>query len=98
MDESEQIATLFEAHRRHLQAVAYRMLGFVSEADDAVQEAWIRLNRSPIEGISNLKAWLTTVVGRVCTRRLLRGSLRVARVDEFAVTIQSAIQISRARG
>lgn len=66
MDEKEQIAKLFETHRRHLQAVAYRMLGSVSEADDAVQEAWLRLSRSEVEGISNLKGWLTTVVARVC--------------------------------
>ena len=66
MDEAEQIATLFEAHRRHLQAVAYRMLGSVSEADDAIQEAWLRLSRSDTEDIGNLKGWLTTVVARVC--------------------------------
>ena len=66
MDKTEDIANLFEAQRSHLQAVAYRMLGSVSEADDAVQEAWLRLNRSDAEEIRNLQGWLTTVVARVC--------------------------------
>lgn len=66
MDETEHIAKLFEDQRSHLQAVAYRMLGSVSEADDAVQEAWLRLNRSDTEAIRNLQGWLTTVVARVC--------------------------------
>jgi RNA polymerase sigma factor (sigma-70 family) len=56
----------FELHRAHLRAVAYRMLGSLSEADDAVQEAWLRLNRSDAEAIANLGGWLTTVVARVC--------------------------------
>jgi RNA polymerase sigma-70 factor (ECF subfamily) len=56
----------FEGHRDHLRAVAYRMLGSVSDAEDAVQEAWIRLNRSDDAAIDNLGGWLTTVVGRVC--------------------------------
>jgi RNA polymerase sigma-70 factor, ECF subfamily len=56
----------FEAHRAHLQAVAYRMLGSQGEADDAVQEAWFRLNRSDTTEIENLGGWLTTVVARVC--------------------------------
>src|SRR6266446_5430389 len=56
----------FERYRPHLQAVAYRMLGSVSEADDAVQEAWLRLNRSDTAAVDNLAGWLTTVVGRVC--------------------------------
>ena len=66
MDETEHVAKLFEAHRDHLQAVAYRMLGSATEADDAVQEAWLRLSRSDAEGIRNLQGWLTTVVARVC--------------------------------
>ena len=66
MNEPEQLAKLFEAHRGHLQSVAYRMLGSASETEDAVQEAWLRLNRSDAEGINNLQAWLTTVVARVC--------------------------------
>jgi RNA polymerase sigma factor (sigma-70 family) len=60
------LAKLFEANRSHLRAVAYRMLGSANEADDAVQEAWLRLNRTDAEGIRNLEGWLTTVVGRVC--------------------------------
>ena len=56
----------FERHRPHLRAVAYRMLGSVSEADDAVQEAWLRLSRSDTDDVTNLGGWLTTVVGRVC--------------------------------
>jgi len=56
----------FQRHRRHLEAVAYRMLGSVSEADDALQEAWLRLSRSQQETIHNARAWLTTIVGRVC--------------------------------
>jgi len=56
----------FEAHRGHLRAVAYRMLGSVSEADDAVQEAWLRFERADRSRIQNVPAWLTTVVGRVC--------------------------------
>ena len=56
----------FEAHRGHLRAVAYRMLGSASEADDAVQEAWLRLARADTNGIQDARAWLTTVVARVC--------------------------------
>jgi RNA polymerase sigma-70 factor, ECF subfamily len=56
----------FEAHRRHLEAVAYRMLGSSSEAEDAVQEAWLRLSRSDTAAVENMGGWLTTVVARVC--------------------------------
>src|SRR6476660_8124637 len=56
----------FEEHRPHLQAVAYRMLGSVSEAEDALQEAWLRLSRSDTGSVDNIGGWLTTVVGRVC--------------------------------
>jgi RNA polymerase sigma factor (sigma-70 family) len=67
MNEREQLADRFEANRTHLRAVAYRMLGSVSEADDAVQEAWLRLShRSDSAEVENLRAWLTTVVARVC--------------------------------
>ena len=65
MDEHEWLAEQFEANRAHLRAVAYRMLGSLSEADDAVQEAWLRLSRSDANGIENLGGWLTTVVARV---------------------------------
>jgi RNA polymerase sigma-70 factor (ECF subfamily) len=66
MPTPERLAEQFEAHRSHVRAVAYRMLGSVSEAEDAVQEAWIRLSRTDVSGVENLRAWLTTVVGRVC--------------------------------
>jgi RNA polymerase sigma factor (sigma-70 family) len=66
MDEQERLAERFEANRTHLRAVAYRMLGSLSDADDAVQEAWLRLGRSDTGGIDDLRRWLTTVVARVC--------------------------------
>ena len=66
MDDRNWLAQKFEEKRRHLRAVAYRMLGSLSEADDAVQEAWLRLNRSDPNEIENLGGWLTTVIGRVC--------------------------------
>src|SRR5881409_3561477 len=66
MEEHEWLADRFEAHRAHLKAVAYRMLGSLSDADDAVQEAWLRLSRSGASGVENLGGWLTTVVARVC--------------------------------
>jgi RNA polymerase sigma-70 factor (ECF subfamily) len=66
MDEREWLADQFEANRTHLRAVAYRMLGSVNEADDAVQESWLRLSRSETADVENLRAWLTTVVARVC--------------------------------
>src|SRR5205823_11085850 len=66
MNERDYLAERFEEHRTHLRAVAYRMLGSVSEVDDAVQEAWLRLSRAGTTGIDNLGGWLTTVVARVC--------------------------------
>ena len=66
MDEHDWLAERFETHRTHLRAVAYRMLGSLSEAEDAVQEAWLRLSRSDTGAVENLGGWLTTVVGRVC--------------------------------
>jgi RNA polymerase sigma factor (sigma-70 family) len=66
MNQNEWLAERFEEHRTHLKAVAYRMLGSLSEADDAVQEAWLRLARSDAGGVANLGGWLTTVVARVC--------------------------------
>jgi len=66
MAEQEWLAERFEAHRTHLRAVAYRMLGSLSEADDAVQEAWLRLSRSDTSGVENLGGWLTTAIARVC--------------------------------
>lgn len=66
MPDRDWLAEQFEANRAHLQGVAYRMLGSRMEADDAVQEAWLRLSRSDAESIDNLGGWLTTVVARVC--------------------------------
>src|SRR6476659_7377712 len=66
MDELEWLAARFEENRSHLRAVAYRMLGSLSEAEDAVQEAWLRLSRSDTSDVENLGGWLTTVVARVC--------------------------------
>src|SRR3954464_1038641 len=70
MTDEALLAERFEANRAHLRGVAYRMLGSLSEADDAVQEAWIRLSRSDADEIENLRAWLTTVVARVCLNLL----------------------------
>ncbi|MGH9386731.1 MAG: RNA polymerase sigma factor SigJ [Vicinamibacterales bacterium] len=66
MPTPERLAEQFEEHRAHLRAVAYRMLGSASEAEDAVQESWIRLGRTDVSAVENLRAWLTTVVARVC--------------------------------
>jgi RNA polymerase sigma-70 factor (ECF subfamily) len=76
MDERDWLAERFEDHRTHLKAVAYRMLGSLSEADDAVQEAWIRLSRSDADEIENLRAWLTTVVARLSLNMLRSRSRR----------------------
>ncbi len=70
MEDVDFLVRRFEEHRSHLRAVAYRMLGSLSEADDAVQEAWLRLSRSDADSIENLGGWLTTVVGRLCLTRL----------------------------
>ncbi len=79
----EWLARKFEENRPHLRAVAYRMLGSLGEADDAVQESWLRLNRSGAAGIDNLGGWLTTVVGRVCLDILRsRKSRREDSLDE----------------
>jgi RNA polymerase sigma-70 factor (ECF subfamily) len=79
VEEQEWLAERFEAERRHLRAVAYRMLGSVTEADDAVQEAWLRLSQSDTSAIENLGGWLTTVVARVCLSML---RARKARQEE----------------
>ena len=70
MSTPERLAGQFEEHRSHVRAVAYRMLGSIAEAEDAVQEAWIRLSRTDVSGVDNLRAWLTTVVARVCLDKL----------------------------
>jgi RNA polymerase sigma factor (sigma-70 family) len=70
MDEHDWLAERFEEHRTHLRGVAYRMLGSPNEADDAVQEAWLRLSRADTSDVENLGGWLTTVVARVCLNML----------------------------
>jgi RNA polymerase sigma-70 factor (ECF subfamily) len=70
MDEREWLTERFEQHRPHLRAVAYRMLGSASESDDAVQEAWLRIRDEDPETVEDMRAWLTTVVGRVCLNTL----------------------------
>jgi RNA polymerase sigma-70 factor, ECF subfamily len=83
MPTAERLAEQFEEHRGHLRAVAYRMLGSASEAEDAVQESWIRLVRADATSIENLRAWLTTVVARVCLDMLrMRTSRREDPLDE----------------
>jgi DNA-directed RNA polymerase specialized sigma24 family protein len=69
-DEREWLSERFEERRSRLRAVAFRMLGSVSEADDAVQDAWLRLESADISAVDNLDAWLTTVVARVCLNLL----------------------------
>lgn len=76
MNENEWLAQRFEDHRGRLRAVAYRMLGSLSEADDAVQEGWLRLSRSGASEVENLGGWLTTVVARVCLNMLRARNVR----------------------
>ena len=93
MTESQLLAEQFEEHRDHLRAVAYRMLGSSSEADDAVQEAWLRLGRSDPTGIESLRGWLPTVVARICLGMLRgRNSRRELPLD------LSALEPREARG
>ena len=82
-------AEQFEQHRAHLLAVAYRMLGSASEAEDAVQESWIRLGRTDVKDVKNLRAWLTTVVARVCLDLLRTRTSR--REDPLDVHIQEIL-------
>ena len=83
MNDKDWLAEQFEQNRGHLRAVAYRILGSVAEADDAIQEAWLRLNRSDASDIENLGGWLTTVIGRVCLDMLRsRTSRREDSLDE----------------
>jgi RNA polymerase sigma factor (sigma-70 family) len=89
MNDNEWLAERFEEHRTHLRAVAYRMLGSVSEADDAVQDAWLRLSRTDASAIDNLGGWLTTVVARVCLN-VLR-SRRTRREEPFEVHMPEPI-------
>lgn len=76
MNEIEILAERFEANRAYLRAVAYRMLGSRTEAEDAVQEAWLRLSRAELDALGNLRGWLTTVIGRVCLDFLRNRKMR----------------------
>src|SRR5690242_12140395 len=82
MDGHEFLAERFETNRSHLRAVAYRMLGATDQADDAVQEAWLRLSRADTGGVEDLKSWLTTVVARICLDMLRSRTSR--REEELA--------------
>src|SRR6266568_7787734 len=95
MDSSDWLAKRFEEHRGELRAVAYRMLGSLSEADDAVQEAWLRLSRADTSEVRNLGAWLTTVVGRICLNMLRSRTTR--REDPLAPHLPDPV-IGRADG
>jgi RNA polymerase sigma-70 factor (ECF subfamily) len=88
MDEREWLTDRFEQHRPHLRAVAYRMLGSVSESDDAVQEAWLRICDQDPATVENMRAWLTTVVGRV-SLNMLRA--RRARREELSVYVPDPV-------
>ncbi|MBX4903400.1 sigma-70 family RNA polymerase sigma factor [Rhizobium bangladeshense] len=89
MDEKRWLADEFEANRSHLRAAAYRMLGSRSEAEDAVQEAWLRLNRTDTTGVDNLGGWLTTVVARICLDMLRARKSR--REEPLEMPVHAAI-------
>ena len=95
MTESDWLAEGFEKNRTRLRGVAYRMLGSLAEADDAVQEAWLRLSRSDASGVDNLAGWLTTIVARVCLN-VLR-SRKTRREEPMGVHVPDPV-ISRADG
>ena len=94
MDDRNLLATRFEDHRGHLRAVAYRMLASHAEAEDAVQEAWLRISRAEAADIENLRGWLTTVVARICLdllrSRKARGEDSVAQVPDPIVSRELA--------
>ena len=93
MATDEWLAGEFEEHRAHLRTVAYRMLGSASEAEDAVQETWIRLGRTDVSDVANLRGWLTTVVARVCLDMLRARTSR--REDPLDVHLPDPIITSR---
>jgi RNA polymerase sigma-70 factor (ECF subfamily) len=92
MGDKEWLAERFEEHRAHLRAVAYRMLGSLPEADDAVQDTWLRLTRTDGEDIENLGGWLTTVVSRVCLSVLRSRNLRRDHVPDPVIRADGQIQ------
>ncbi len=89
MNENEWLAERFEEHRAHLRAVAYRMLGSLTDADDAVQDAWLRLSRSGAAEVENLGGWLTTIVARVCLNMLRARTAR--REESFEVHLPDPV-------
>ena len=94
VDERDELAKSFEENRTHMREVAYRMLGSLTEADDAVQEAWIRLSRSDMSRVENLRGWLTTVVARICLDMLRSRKSR----GEEALDTQAPEPIANAGG
>jgi RNA polymerase sigma-70 factor (ECF subfamily) len=96
--EHDWLADRFEQHRGHLRAVAYRMLGSLSDADDAVQEAWLRLSRADTSDVQNLGGWLTTVVGRVCLDMLRSRTSRREESLGPEVPERAVSRIGRANG
>jgi len=90
MDESEWLADRFDEHRAHLRAAAYRMLGSLSDADDALQDAWLRLSRSGTGEVENLGGWLTTIVARVCLNMLRSRKVRARSPSACACPILSS--------
>jgi len=96
MDETAWLSERFEEHRGHLRAVAYRMLGSFNDADDAVQDAWLRVARSDPEQVENLGGWMTTIVARVCLNMLRARNVR--REDAIDFHVPDAVVISQVGG
>src|SRR4029079_10685795 len=92
MSEHDWLAAQFEENRPHLRAVAYRMLGSSAEADDAVQETWLRLSRAGVGGVENLGGWLTTIVARVSLNMLRSRTLRREEPIDAPVTGQQVAE------
>ena len=93
MAENDVLTQGFETHRAHLRSVAYRMLGSLTEADDAVQESWLHLSRADTSDVANLRGWLTTAVARVCLDMLRsRKSRREDRFDILSLDPNNMLQ------
>ena len=97
MDENQWLADRFEEHRGHLRAVAYRMLGSLAEADDAVQDTWLRVSRAGTDEVENLRGWLTTITARVClnmlrSRKVRRETPFEAHVPDPVITTDGPLQ------
>jgi len=96
MDENQLLAARFQEHRAHLRAVAYRMLGSLSEADDAVQDTWLRVSRAGADDVENLRGWLKTIVARV-SLNMLR-SRRTRREESFGVRLPDPVVTAEGEG